>query len=60
MCSFETIIEKYGLTDPGLLRLARIVHAADIESDLHTDEVARAWKLSPSATVCASRRMPKT
>lgn len=39
-CSFETIIEKYGLTDPGLLRLAKIVHAADIAADLHTDEIA--------------------
>ena len=39
-CSFESIIETYGLTDPALLRLAKIVHAADIESDLHTDEIA--------------------
>lgn len=39
-CSFESIIEKYGLTDPALLRLAKIVHAADIETDLHTDELA--------------------
>ena len=39
-CSFETIINKYELTDPGLLRLAQIVHAADIASDLHTDELA--------------------
>jgi hypothetical protein len=39
-CSFETIIEKYRLTDPGLLRLARIVHAADIAADLHTDAIA--------------------
>jgi hypothetical protein len=39
-CSFETIIGKYELTDPGLLRLARIVHAADIAEDLHTDEIA--------------------
>jgi hypothetical protein len=36
-CSFESIIEKYGLTDPALLRLAKIVHAADIDSDLNTD-----------------------
>ena len=28
-CSFETIVEKYGLTDPGLLLLAQIVHGAD-------------------------------
>src|SRR5512144_1950040 len=29
-CSFESIIQKYGLKEPGLLRLARIVHAADV------------------------------
>lgn len=39
-CSFESIVEKYGLTDPALLRLAKIVHAADIETDFHTDEMA--------------------
>lgn len=39
-CSFETIITRYELTDPGLLRLAKIVHAADIAADLHTDEMA--------------------
>jgi hypothetical protein len=39
-CSFETIIARYELTDPGLLRLAKIVHAADIAADLHTDEMA--------------------
>jgi hypothetical protein len=38
--SFESIIEKYGLTDPALLRLAKIVHAADIDSELHTDTIA--------------------
>jgi hypothetical protein len=39
-CSFEVIIEKYDLTDPGLLRLAKIVHAADVAADLHTDGIA--------------------
>jgi len=39
-CSFETIIEEYELTDPGLLRLAEIVHAADVAQDLHKDEIA--------------------
>ena len=39
-CSFEAIIEKYGLTDPALLRLANIVHAADIKNDLGSDTVA--------------------
>ncbi len=33
-CSFESIPIKYGLDDPGLQRLARIVHGADIEADV--------------------------
>jgi len=32
-CSFESIIKKYGLTDPALQGLARIVHAADVAAD---------------------------
>jgi hypothetical protein len=40
-CSFETIIEKYGLTDPALLRLAKIVHAADVAEDIDIDPLAR-------------------
>ena len=39
-CSFETIIEEYELTDPGLFRLAEIVHAADVAKDLNKDEIA--------------------
>jgi hypothetical protein len=39
-CSFESILEKYGLMDPALLRLSKIVHAADSEADLRTDEIA--------------------
>src|SRR5438094_8892215 len=27
-CSFESILLKYGLDDPGLVRMARIVHGA--------------------------------
>jgi hypothetical protein len=40
-CSFETLIDKYGLKEPGLLRLAKIVHAADIDEDIDSDPVAR-------------------
>ncbi|MBW7882536.1 MAG: chromate resistance protein [Caldilineaceae bacterium] len=40
-CSFEIIIERYGLTDPALLRLAKIVHAADIAEDIDADPLAR-------------------
>ena len=40
-CSFESIILKYGLKEPGLLRLAKIVHAADVAEDIGTDPLAR-------------------
>jgi hypothetical protein len=40
-CSFETIVEHFGLTDGGLLRLARIVHSADVMADLDRDPIAR-------------------
>ena len=33
-CSFESIMVKYGLGDPGLELLARIVHGADVAADL--------------------------
>jgi hypothetical protein len=38
-CTFEVLIEHYGLDDPALARLAAVVHAADIDSELHTDPV---------------------
>jgi hypothetical protein len=38
LCTFEVLIDQFGLhRDPALLRLAAIVHAADIDSELHTD-----------------------
>ncbi len=40
-CSFESIMLKYDLKDPGLLRLAQIVHSADVEADIDKDPVAR-------------------
>ena len=40
-CSFESIILKYGLKESGLLRLAKIVHAADVSADIDTDPIAR-------------------
>jgi hypothetical protein len=40
-CSFEAILRKYTLTDPALMRLAWIVHAADIAADIDTDPLAR-------------------
>ena len=37
-CTFEVLIDEFGLgDDPALARLARIVHAADIDGEVHTD-----------------------
>ena len=40
-CSFESILLKYDLKDAGLLRMAKIVHAADIAEDIDSDPIAR-------------------
>ena len=40
-CSFESILLEYGLKDPALERLARIVHAADVSADIDTDPLGR-------------------
>ena len=40
-CSFESILLKYELKDAALVRMARIVHAADVAADLDTDPIAR-------------------
>jgi len=40
-CSFESIILKYELKEPGLLRLAYIVHCADVSEDIDKDPIAR-------------------
>ena len=39
-CSFETFIEHFGLTDKALLRLARIVHCADVAQDRGDEPLA--------------------
>ena len=37
-CTFEVLIDEYQLgADAALARLARIVHAADIDGEVHTD-----------------------
>jgi hypothetical protein len=40
-CSFEVLIDDFDLgSDPALVRLAKIVHAADIDTELDTDPLA--------------------
>ena len=55
-CSFESIILKYGLKEPGLLRLANIVHAADVDEDIDTEPIARGLEAIASGY---SLRFPK-
>ena len=43
-CSFESIIVRYGLTDPALERLAKIVHGADVAEDVDIVPEARGLK----------------
>lgn len=40
-CSFESIILKYELKEPGLLRMAKIIHSADVDEDIDNDPIAR-------------------
>ena len=40
-CSFESIVVKYDMKDAGLLRMAKIVHAADVAEDIDSDPIAR-------------------
>lgn len=40
-CSFEAFLKKYDLKDPGLLRMAKIIHAADVAEDIDQDPIAR-------------------
>jgi hypothetical protein len=34
LCSFEVIVEEYGIEDPAVHLLARIVHGADVADDV--------------------------
>ncbi len=44
-CSFESIMVKYGLmNDPGLVEVAKIVHAADVSADIDTSPQGRGLK----------------
>jgi len=45
-CSFESILVKYGLDDPALLLLGRIVHGADIPQDIGIEPEA-AGRVNP-------------
>ena len=40
-CSFDSLILKYELNEPGLQRMAKIVHSADVDDDIDNDPIAR-------------------
>ena len=43
-CSFESIIARYDLQDPALLRMAKIIHSADVAQDIDADPIARGFE----------------
>lgn len=43
-CSFESILAKYDLKDPALVRLSKIVHSADVSEDIDKDPIARGFE----------------
>lgn len=43
-CSFESILLKYRLDDRALALLAKVVHGADVEADLHVTPEAAGLK----------------
>ncbi len=43
-CSFESIMLKYDLKDPALVRLAKVIHAADVSEDIDKDPIARGFE----------------
>ncbi len=43
-CSFESIMLKYDLKDQALVRLAQIIHAADVAEDIDKDPIARGFE----------------
>jgi hypothetical protein len=45
-CSFDAIVEKYGLSDPALLRLAEIIRGADTSNRDITPESAGLYALA--------------
>lgn len=40
MSYWESYLKKYELNEPGLMRLAKIVHAADVAEDIDQDPIA--------------------
>jgi hypothetical protein len=47
LCTFEVLIREFRLTeDPALVKLAGIVHAADVSEDLGSDPLAPGLSLS--------------
>jgi hypothetical protein len=47
LCSFEVLVEEFGIDDPAVRRLARIVHGADVSGD--EDETAESRGLKAIA-----------
>lgn len=44
LCSFEVLVEDYGIDDPAVRLLARIVHGADVSGDENVTPQSRGLK----------------
>lgn len=46
-CTFEVLVEHYKITDPAILKLAKVVHGADVAKDINiTPESAGLAKIA--------------
>ena len=57
-CSFDVLIEDFNLTgDPGLARLAQIVHAADVSEDIDSSPEGRGLSaIAHASRYCTAQR----
>jgi hypothetical protein len=39
-CSFESIIDRHGVKEPGLLRLAKTAHVTDVSEEINKVSIA--------------------
>jgi len=54
-CSFDVLVEEFKLTDdPGLVRLAEIVHAADVSEDIDSSPEGRGLSAIAHGFACST------
>lgn len=54
-CTFEVLIEEYGLKDPILHEMAKVIHSADISKDMEFSSEAAGVELVSSGLIWISK-----